>query len=151
MRRLTTLALALLEGGCMNFDNPLGLDSSGGGGGGGGTGYTGDRGGPNDKLIRFEIEVVSAESLSPVVGASVRVWSWDGSDDTRPTTRVSGTTRPRGIVRGQVFIIFVLVDYPFDGWYLDVEAEGFRPWTAPVNEVRCRGELIQLRVELQVE
>lgn len=151
MRAYWIVTLALLAGGCMNLDNPLGLDSSGGDGGGGGTGYTGDRSGPDDKLIRFEIEVVSAESLRSVVGAKVRVWSWDGSDDTRPRTKVSGTTRPSGLARGQTYVNCVLEDHPFDDWYLDVEAEGFKPWSAPLTEVRCRGELIQIRVELQVE
>jgi hypothetical protein len=105
MRRLTTPALALLAAGCMNF--PSGLDGSGGGGGGGGGDWE-----PAGKQLRFEIEVVSAESLSPVVGASVRVWSWDGSDHTTARDKVSGTVRPSGLARGQTYINCSLEDHP---------------------------------------
>lgn len=93
MRALLIVTLALLAGACLNFDNPLGLESGGGGGGGGGDPYSGQ----NAKRLWFDVEVVSSADQQPVSGAQLSLVMRDEYDDTADRTLRTDTSDNEGL------------------------------------------------------
>lgn len=152
MRVYWIVTLALLAGGCMNLDNPLGLDSGGGGGGGGGGGnpYSGH----NAKRLWFDVEVVSSADQQPVSGATLRLVHKDEYDETWDRTLRTDTSDNEGL--GMVgmeigqgnYVSSCIDDTPWDNLFLEVEAQGFQPWSEVLAEAGCWSIRTTVRVEL---
>ena len=138
----------------MNFDNPLGLESGGGGGGGSGGGGGDPYSGHNAKRLWFDVEVVSSADQQPVSGAQLSLVMRDEDDDIldrtlRRDTSDNGGLGMVGMEIGQGnYVSSCIDDTPWDNLYLDVEAEGFHPWSKVLTEAGCWSIRTTIRVEL---